>query len=267
MPTTAKGLYYPDEATNITPLHTVLGAMQTSTDNALTGRGTWFATTTDRDTAIPSPTAGTTAITGTGGSLTYWIYDGTTWKDKLPHTHPASDVVSGTLDLARIPTMDLAHIPVLDLTKIPTMDAAHLPRAHVVDRKVTDSLTGPAVTTLQSASFTVATRQVAQVAYPRVILVMLQVSGSVSSGGDWRMRLGWDTASGGTGDPTNAIAEYEMSNTGATTPRQTAGLTGFFALPANTDAWVRCWAARAAGDFTPLDIYGSSLQILALESL
>lgn len=79
MATTPKGLFYPDETTNITPLHTVLGAMQTSTDNLLTGRGTAFATTGDRDTAIPAPSAGMFVSTGTGSSQVWWLHNGSTW--------------------------------------------------------------------------------------------------------------------------------------------------------------------------------------------
>lgn len=37
MATTSLGIYYPDETTNITPLHTVLGAMSSSVDGVLVG--------------------------------------------------------------------------------------------------------------------------------------------------------------------------------------------------------------------------------------
>lgn len=40
MPTTSKGLYYPDDTTAVAPLHPVLGAMQTSVDSYLSSNAT-----------------------------------------------------------------------------------------------------------------------------------------------------------------------------------------------------------------------------------
>ena len=102
MPTTSPhNLYYPDETTDVAPLHPVMAAMQTSTEAALTtmdgvvgGHTTsigtlttqlaaqgvpWFATTGARDAAIPTPSAGKLATTGTGATTTLWEYNGTAW--------------------------------------------------------------------------------------------------------------------------------------------------------------------------------------------
>ena len=102
MPNTSPhNLYYPDAATVISPLHPILGSMQTSTEAALTTMDTavstattnvatlttrlnaegvpWFATTGARDTALPTPAAGKLATTGTGATLAAWVYDCTAW--------------------------------------------------------------------------------------------------------------------------------------------------------------------------------------------
>ena len=100
MPNTAPhNIYYPDAATNISPLHPVLGAMSTSVETALTtidgvvsGHTSsiaalntqtinWYATTSARDAAIPTPTTGRVVVTGTGTGLVTWVYNGTSWVD------------------------------------------------------------------------------------------------------------------------------------------------------------------------------------------
>ena len=104
MPVTSPhSLYYPDAATVISPLHPILANMQASTETALTAMDTavstatsnvatlttqlaaqgvpWFATTGARDTAIPTPTSGKMAVTGTGTSMVTWTYNGSAWVD------------------------------------------------------------------------------------------------------------------------------------------------------------------------------------------
>lgn len=81
---------------------------------------------------IPTGTTGTTVSLGNHTHTKADITD-------FAHTHPASEIVSGTLDLARIPslpasqitsgTLDIAHIPNLDAAKTTTgiFDLARIP--------------------------------------------------------------------------------------------------------------------------------------------
>lgn len=87
MPTTGKGLYYPDDTTNVAPLHPVLAAMQTSVDTYLGANATihTIANVAGRAAvvALYPPTAATPLFTwrqdaDTQYKLEYTV-DGTNW--------------------------------------------------------------------------------------------------------------------------------------------------------------------------------------------
>ncbi len=87
MPNTSLGIYYPDESTNITPLHTVLGAISTSVDGYLQDNATvhTVANVAGRAALVAAypPSVSSPLILwrqdlGTGAKLEYTV-DGTTW--------------------------------------------------------------------------------------------------------------------------------------------------------------------------------------------
>jgi len=51
-----------------------------------------FASTTTRDAAIPTPTEGMVAYTGTGAALTEWLYKNAAWQDTTFNARPVTGV-------------------------------------------------------------------------------------------------------------------------------------------------------------------------------
>jgi hypothetical protein len=88
MPNTNLGIYYPDDTTNVTPLHTVLGAISTSVDSYLAANATihTIANTAGRAAVIAKypPTVSNPVFTwrqdATSGKNLEYTLDGTTWK-------------------------------------------------------------------------------------------------------------------------------------------------------------------------------------------
>ena len=84
---------------------------------------------------IPAPSNSNPVMDGTaaiGSSLKYaradHVHPSDTGKANAVHTHAAADIVSGTLDAARIPSLDAAKIGsgTLDAARIPSLDAAKI---------------------------------------------------------------------------------------------------------------------------------------------
>ena len=84
---------------------------------------------------IPEPSDSNPNMDGTaaiGSSVKYaradHVHPSDTGKANAVHTHAASDIVSGTLDAARIPSLDAAKIGsgTLDAARIPSLDAAKI---------------------------------------------------------------------------------------------------------------------------------------------
>ncbi len=99
MPTTAKGLYYPDDTTNVAPLHPVMAAMQSSVDAYLT----------DNMTIHPIPNtgarAGLVALYPPSASkpLFAWRQDADT-QYKLEYTVDGTNWVAYTAGATFLPT-------------------------------------------------------------------------------------------------------------------------------------------------------------------
>ena len=119
----------------------------------------------------------------------------------------------------------------------------------------------PVVSGAQTSSVTTAYEYFPAVAQTTVITVSAQLSGTISSDGDWRLYLGYDTTdptSGSTANPANSLQMGHFPGPNAA-GKSSVQLSAVFVVAANTDIWLRTLAYRVAGTLTIDDAYGANI--------
>lgn len=123
--------------------------------------------------------------------------------------------------------------------------------------------------TLQSATYTHAYKELAALDYPTVVHIYSQAHGTLSTSGSWMGYLGvdlTDPTSTGTALPATILQSGRLLNPSASaTLAAGINLAAVFVQPANTAAWVRCLLERTAGTWTPANLAGHELQVWQVE--
>lgn len=103
MGTTSQGIWYPDAGTQLNPLQTKFSTLAESVDILLhdplkTRTIRWFASSSDRDAAIPFPQEGVTVARGSEDTFSLQTYNGSAWVEigNIPATGPSGVMISGT---------------------------------------------------------------------------------------------------------------------------------------------------------------------------